>query len=94
MKDAREAPFVHLLAQDLDHVLIGIAAVDDQRQTGRPGGRDMVAETLPLVLARAAVVVIIEPGFADAHDLRQPRPRQQSFGRNNAFVGDMMGMNA
>ena len=43
--------------------------MDDQRQSGLARRRDMRAEALLLRLARAVVVVIVEPGFADRDDL-------------------------
>ena len=68
--------------------------MDDQRQPGFARRRDMGAEHLLLHLARAVVVVEIEPGLADADD---PRVRRQcgQLGRGGRrVVGRLVRMRA
>ena len=61
------------LLQQLHRLLIGIAAVDDQRQAREPRRRDMLAEDGALAIARTVLVVIVEAGFADADHLGMGR---------------------
>ena len=60
---------------------VGIAGVDDQRQAGLARRRDMGAEALGLLVARAVLVVEVEPGLADADDLGMARRLDQAVGR-------------
>ena len=56
---------------------IGLARMDDERQAGLARGRDMGAKAAFLRVARRVVVVIVEAGFAERHDLwrlRNGRP--------------------
>ena len=62
----------HFVLEDAAAVLIGLAGVDDQRQAGGAGGGDMGAKAALLRFARAVLVEIVEPGFAQRHDLRMP----------------------
>ena len=73
MQDGREGALPGFLLQDRRHVVVGIARMDDQRQAGLARRRDVVAEALLLRLARAVVVVVVEPGFADRHHLGMAR---------------------
>ena len=57
------------LLQQGDGILIGIPAMDDERQAREPRRLDMPAEDLLLPLARAVLIEVIEPGLADADDL-------------------------
>ena len=69
MQHGREGALPRFLLQDARHVVVGLARMDDQRQSGLARRRDVVAEALLLRVARAVVVVIVEPGLADRHDL-------------------------
>ena len=83
---AGKAPLLHLLGEDRGGVVLGIAGVDDERQTGLARYRDMRAEQRLLHRAVGLVVVVVEPGFADRRspaDARPPRaapPRRDRRG--------------
>ena len=66
MDQAGEGFGFHLLAQNRDRVVVGVAGVDDDRKTGDVSRLDMGAEVLDLLTPRAVFVVIVEPGLADA----------------------------
>ena len=66
-----EGALPHFLLQDLSGVGVGVARMDDQRQPGLARGRDVIAKAAFLRLARALVVEVVEPGFADRDDFRQ-----------------------
>jgi len=51
-------------------VVVGVAGMDDERQAGRAGGRDMRLEPFALRRPVGLVVVIIEAAFADCDDTR------------------------
>ena len=57
------------LGQDGNRLGVGVAAVDDERQSGADRRARMNAKRGFLVGARAVVVVEVEPGFADADHL-------------------------
>ena len=76
------------------HVVVGLARMDDQRQAGLARGRDMGAEALLLRVARAVVVVIVEPGFADRHHLGMARARDQVGGRDVELLVGVVRMGA
>ena len=69
MHDAGIRAFGVFLGQNAGHVVIGAAGVDDQRQAGFAGRRDMNAQALALHLGAVGGVVVIEPGFTDADKL-------------------------
>ena len=77
---AGKAPFPVSSRRIARHVVVGLARMDHQRQAGLARRRDMGAEALLLRVARAVVVVIVEPGLADRHDLRMPRLRDEIGG--------------
>ena len=58
------------LLDDPGHVVVGVAGVDDERQAGGARGLDVDAETFLLHCLRLGGVVVVEPGFPDAHELR------------------------
>ena len=60
-------------SRNRDRVGIGIATVHDERQADCTRSRDMRAKESALYIARTAIVMIVEPGFADADDLRMVR---------------------
>ncbi len=66
---AGKAPFPVSSSRIARHVVVGLARMDHQRQAGLARGGDVGAEALLLRVARAVVVVIVEPGLADRHHL-------------------------
>ena len=79
MQDGLEGALPHFLLEDRDHVLVGVAGMDDERQPGLARGRDMGAEDALLHVARAVVVVIVEPRLADRDAARVPRQLDESL---------------
>ena len=59
------------------HVVVGFARMDDQRQPGLARRRDVAAEAGLLGVARAEIVVIVEPGLADGDHLGVAAARDQ-----------------
>ena len=59
MHDATEPAGAMFVAQDSCHVLVGIAGMDDQRQSGAPRRLDVDAQTLLLFLLALDRVVIV-----------------------------------
>ena len=94
MQNARKPAVFSLFGEDRGGVLVGVAGMDDQRQAGFARRRDMGAEIGALVFARAAVVIVIEPGLADAHHLGQGRPLCEARGGGDPLFRDLMRMNA
>ena len=72
---AGKAPFPVSSSRIARHVVVGLARMDHQRQAGFARGGDVVAEAVLLRVARAVVVVIVEPGLADRHHLGMARAR-------------------
>ena len=77
MQHGREGALPRFLLQDPRHVVVGVARMDDQRQPGRARRGDVGAEALLLRVARAVVVVIVEPGLADRDHLGMARARDE-----------------
>ncbi len=73
MQDGREGALPGFFRQNARHVGVGFAGMDHQRQAGLARRSDVLAEALFLRVARAFVVVIVEPGFADGDDFRMLR---------------------
>ncbi len=69
MQHRGESALPRFLLQYARHILVRLARVDDEGQAGRARHRYMVAQALFLRRARAAFVVIVEPGLADCHHL-------------------------
>src|SRR3546814_20725086 len=67
----------HLLAKQRQRIRLRIAAMDDDRQTRLLRRMDVTAKTVPLPRPVALVVMIIEPGLADADDARVRGARHQ-----------------
>src|SRR3546814_20929197 len=65
----------HLLAKQRQRIRLRIAAMDDERKTRLLRRMDVTAKTVPLPRPVALVVMIIEPGTADAADARVSGPR-------------------
>ena len=77
MHHARKCAVAVFLAQDTGHVVIGVARMDDQGQARIAGHGNMGAQRGLLDVGRFSGVVVIKPGFADAHHLGMTGQRQQ-----------------
>ena len=75
MKHSREGPLPCFFLEDVRHVAVCLAGVDDERQTGLARGCDMIAEAALLRVARAVIVVVVEAGLPDRDDLGMARTR-------------------
>ena len=73
---------------------VGIPRVDHQRQARLAGGGDMRPEALLLNVARAVIVMIVEPGLADRHHLGMTGQRHQFLDRDVWLLGGIMRMRA
>src|SRR5262249_60463201 len=82
MQHRREGALPHFFLEDAYHVGAGIAAVDDERQSGLASSRDMRAQGALLRLARTVVVMIIEPHLADPNHLGIPLALDKIARRN------------
>ena len=78
MQHSREGALPGFLLENARGVVVGFARVNDQRQSGRARRRDMGAKAPLLRVARAVVVMIVEPRFADRHDFWMPRVGDRS----------------
>src|SRR5262249_43989066 len=94
MQHRGESSPARFLLQYPRHVRVSLARMDDERQTGCARGGDVAAEPLFLRGARAALVVIVEPGLADCHHLRVTRALDQLVGRYIELVLRVMRMSA
>ena len=84
----------HFVFQDAAAILVGIAGMDHQRQAGGAGGGDMRAKAALLRFARAVLVEIVQPGFAQSHDLGMLCQLDQLVGGNAVFLVGMVRMGA
>ena len=66
--------------------------MDDQRQAGGAGRRDVGAEAPFLRLARAVLIEIVEPRLAQRHDLGMPGQFDQLARGNAVFLIGLMRM--
>ena len=80
MDQAGEGALGVFLLQHVAGLGVGVAGMDDQRQAGLARRRDMGAEALGLLGARAVLVIEIEAGLADADHLGMAAP-PRSAGR-------------
>ncbi len=87
-------PLPHLLFEDARGVVVGLARMDDQRQSGLARRRDMRAEAALLRLARRIVVVVVEPGFAERDDLGVTRAENEIGGGQIELFVRIMRMRA
>ena len=94
MQHRGESSPARFLLQYPRHVRVSLARMDDERQTGCARGGDVIAEPLFLRRARAAFVVIVEPGLANCHHLRVTRAVDQLVGRHIELVLRVMRMGA
>ena len=91
MQHTGRRTFVRENAGDLG---IGFAGMDDQRQAGCPRRCDVGAKDPLLDVARAQIVMKIEPGFAEADDLWMRAQRDQPLGQQVGVVGRFVRMSA
>ena len=77
MQHGREDALPCFLFEDARHIVVGVARMDDQRQTGFARRRDVAAKAALLRVARRVIVVVVEAGLADRHDFGMPRARDQ-----------------
>src|SRR5438132_1156405 len=82
------------LLQDAGDLGIRLAGMNDQWQPARPGRRDVGPEDPLLHLARAVVVMEIEPGLANADDARKRRERSKIQYARLRVIGGFMRMHA
>ena len=94
MQDGREGPLPHFVFQDPRRILVGFAGMDDQRQAGLPGRRDMAAKALRLGLRRAEVVVVVETRLAESDDLGVTGARDELLDREVELLVRVMRMRA
>ena len=73
MDHAAIGPLLHFFGHDFSRVVLGIASVDDDRQTGFSCRMNMSPETLPLALPVTVIIIIIQSGFADGNHPRMFR---------------------
>ena len=84
MQHGREGALPGFLFENPRRVGVGIARMDHERQAGLARRGDMGAKAALLRVARAAVVVVVEPGFADAR-----RPLGCARARDKIGRGDV-----
>ena len=94
MQHGREGALPGLLLENARHVVVGLARMDDQRQSGRARRGDVIAEAALLRVARAVVVVIVEPGLPDRHHLGMTRARDQLVDRDVELLVGVVRMGA
>ena len=68
--------------------------MDDQRQPGRARGGDVVAEAALLRIARAEIVMVVEPRLPDRHHLGMARARDQLVGADVELLVGIVRMGA
>src|SRR5215470_16254808 len=69
MEHGAERALPHFFFENTRGVIVRLARMDDQRQTSFARRGDVRSKSTLLRLARGIVIVIIEAGFADRHDL-------------------------
>ena len=82
----------HLIFENPAAIIVGVAGMNDQRQAGRAGSRDMRPKTALLRLGRAVLVEIIQPRLPQRHDLRMSRQFDQFVRGNPVFLIGVMRM--
>jgi hypothetical protein len=65
MEDEGEVALLRFLLEHASDIGIGLARVDNERQAGLARSGDVGSEALLLHIARAVVIVIVEPSLAD-----------------------------
>src|SRR5713101_4026139 len=94
MNHPAESALAGLIDKNCRGFGIGVAGMDDERQTGLARRRGMRAEDLDLAFARTVLVIEIEPAFADADDLLVARQGAQGRRIGGAFARGLVGMDA
>src|SRR5690242_3679655 len=94
MEQRPEGALRHFLLQYRGGVGFRLAAMDDERQARLARSLYVDAKAPGLLIARAVIIVIIETGLADAHDLRMLRQPHQLFGRDIGLLGGIVRMGA
>ena len=94
MQHEGERALSRLLLEHAGNVGVGVARMDDERQAGLPRRGDMGAEALLLHVARAVVVVIVEPRLADRHHLGMARELDQLLHHDVGLLGGVVRMRA
>ena len=89
-----KAPLRVLVLEDVAGLAVGVARVDDQRQAGLARRRDVGAEALGLLGARAVLVIEVEAGLADADHLGMARRLDQPVGRALPLLLGLVRMHA
>ncbi len=74
----------HLLVQDRGGVVVGLAGMDDERQLQLARERDLAAEHPLGDLGRRVIVVVVEPGLADADAFGMRRERSHGVAKSLA----------
>src|SRR6185437_4485905 len=77
MQHGREGALPVFLLQNARHVGVALAGMDHQRQPARARRCNVRAQALFLRVARAVVIMVIEPGLADRHHLGMARALQE-----------------
>ena len=94
MNETCEGPGADFFSEYIEGVRIGVAGMHDQRQSGLARRRRMDAEARPLKRAGGVIVVIVEPGLADADDLVRPGVFDEDFRRRRRLVIHIVGMDS
>src|ERR1043166_6904599 len=82
MEHGRKGTGAAFLPEDAGHVGVGFAAVDDERQSGFARRGDVRPQPRLLRLARAEMVMIVEPRLPDRDDLGMARALDEFGDRN------------
>ena len=83
MKQASRLPVPTHLFYDGRRVRIRIPGMGDERQTGLARSLDMIGEACALHIPRTLVVMVIQPGLANADDLWMLGPADDLLDRQN-----------
>ena len=94
MEQGGERPLPHFLAQNFRAILVGVAGVNDQRQSGHARGGDVVAKHPRRRILRRVIVMIIEPRLAESHAFRVARQRDELLRAGLRLVERVIGMRA
>ena len=94
MQHGGEGALPRFFLENASGVVVGLARMDHQRQPGLARRPDVGAKAALLILPRAAVVVVVEPGFADRDHLGMPRVGNQVGRSHVQFLVGVMRMGA
>jgi hypothetical protein len=82
----------HFILQDRSDIFVRVSGVNDDWETGLPGGRNMGAENPCANVTRRLVIMIIEPGFANTDAFRVTRQGYETIQGYFGFFMRVMGM--